>query len=662
MQGPMPDEIEHPDLSESAHATGADPAALVLSLNGASREISDAYLEKQAKLCDEQIDLVHEQTTLARLQSEDLRREDKVRHWSLRVRHISDVMKLIFELAAAAAAIFAVVLIAGAIWSAVHDNGVIVEAFDIPDAYARNGLSGKALAEKLLDRLAAMQNATDSIRLASSYKNNWGDDFNVQIPDTGISVTEFDNYLHQKLGHQTRITGSLYTADKKLVLVARVNDKSVTFNGNDSDLDTIVQKAAEAIYSQTQPYRYGEYLRRSGRIGEALVVFQRLSQDPSRLERAWADMGLRIPYIYWGRDPHGTIALDKAALAIEPDFLIAEIVLSGDSQILGHDQEAMTAARKAIPMLQAPNSQLTETGRVMLLQSLKESLSFEMGDFTDVVTQSRIAEDLPDYDDNIENARQNEIEALGFLHDATSMNRRAAEFPAPSEQDSPNRFLALTIGEFALERWDAVLRDVGALNKIAHGANQSSVLPLSTNLWPMLAVAEAETGHVDEARLLVGKTPLDCMWCVIARGRVDQRDHKRGPGDAAFWYASAERQAPSLPEPNLYWGMMLLANHAYDKSIAEFARANQKSPHFADPLEMWAEALMGKNRSDLALGKFADANKFAPNWGRLHLKWGEALLYTGRANEAKKEFVIATNLYLSKDDAAELARARRLHT
>ena len=41
-----------------------------------------------------------EQAALTRLQAEDLRREDRLRHWSLRVHHVSDAMKLAFELAA----------------------------------------------------------------------------------------------------------------------------------------------------------------------------------------------------------------------------------------------------------------------------------------------------------------------------------------------------------------------------------------------------------------------------------------------------------------------------------------------------------------------------------------------------------------------------------
>ncbi|MEI9931835.1 MAG: hypothetical protein WDM89_15180 [Rhizomicrobium sp.] len=56
-----------------------------------------------------------------------------------------------------------------------------------PDMTAR-GLTGQTVASQLLDKLSALQAATDSARTATSYTNNWGDDIKVEIPNTGISI------------------------------------------------------------------------------------------------------------------------------------------------------------------------------------------------------------------------------------------------------------------------------------------------------------------------------------------------------------------------------------------------------------------------------------------------------------------------------------------
>ena len=137
------------------------------ALASARPETAEAYLKAQ--------------TRLALLQAEDLEREDAVRHWSLRVRHVSDVLKLGLELAAAAIVLAIAVFIAGAVWSAAHDNGLVIEAFNVPSDLAAKGLSGEVIATQVQDRLAWMQTNTDTIRQSSAYRRDFGDDIKVWI-------------------------------------------------------------------------------------------------------------------------------------------------------------------------------------------------------------------------------------------------------------------------------------------------------------------------------------------------------------------------------------------------------------------------------------------------------------------------------------------------
>jgi hypothetical protein len=116
---------------EDVASGGAGPSALNWAF-GANSEEARVLLRKQARLVD--------------LQIADLEREDKLRHWSLRVRHVSDVLKLAFELAAAGVVTAIMLFIAGTVWSAVHDNGLLIEAFDVPAEFAQHGLTGKMLA------------------------------------------------------------------------------------------------------------------------------------------------------------------------------------------------------------------------------------------------------------------------------------------------------------------------------------------------------------------------------------------------------------------------------------------------------------------------------------------------------------------------------------
>ena len=103
-------------------------------------------------LHEELRDYLLRQSELATIQIEEARREDVVRHWSLRVRHVSDVLKLGLELAAAFIVLVIALGIGFAIWQAAHADGLVIRSFDVPAPMVEKGLTGQVIANKLLDR------------------------------------------------------------------------------------------------------------------------------------------------------------------------------------------------------------------------------------------------------------------------------------------------------------------------------------------------------------------------------------------------------------------------------------------------------------------------------------------------------------------------------
>ena len=47
--------------------------------------------------------------------------------------------------------------IAAAVWSAAHDDGVVIEAFNVPPDMQQRGLTGSVVSSMLLDKLTALQ-------------------------------------------------------------------------------------------------------------------------------------------------------------------------------------------------------------------------------------------------------------------------------------------------------------------------------------------------------------------------------------------------------------------------------------------------------------------------------------------------------------------------
>ena len=154
-----------------------------LALDGASRQTADAFLNDQRKLIAAQLHHLHEQL--------------KQIHLDIFEKYLGVALRLATLCVGIAAACF----LGWAVWSAAHDDGLVIEAFSVPPELAARGLTGQVVASELLGKLSNFQAKPPSIRAASSYVNNWGDDIKVEIPETGISVGELDHFLHAWLGH-----------------------------------------------------------------------------------------------------------------------------------------------------------------------------------------------------------------------------------------------------------------------------------------------------------------------------------------------------------------------------------------------------------------------------------------------------------------------------
>jgi tetratricopeptide (TPR) repeat protein len=635
-----------------APAQPSDPAAWA-ALSAASREKADAFL-------DEQRALALEQKQLVRLQAEELEHELKLRHWSLRVRHLSDVLKLVFEVSLALVVVAILGLIGTALWYAHEDDGVVIDAFSVPPDMTAKGLNGQVVAGKLQGRLIALQNATYSFRAPSSYANNWGSDIKVEIPDTGVSIGEIYRFLASWLGHQTHITGEVYRTASGIAVSAHVgNDDSAVFTGSDAELGDLIKKAAESVYRTTQPYRYAIHLVESGRLAEARPILDAIVQSGSNEERAWAYIGLNA--IDQASDDYVRAHADMAkAAAADPDNMVAWNDVASDEGGYQHDEVVLRADRQAKSLAdRGGDAGLNPRYRPVLLPLIQANIDLETGDFQDVLSIARRIVSMPD-NHSWENALVGSLVACGGVHDfACLTNAQAALQETKDPAAIINRDSSLAIGEAELERWHALMAVSPRLLADFRAAGKAGDFATPLALLPLLSLADAELGDFRAAHALADKTPLDCVICLRIRGRIDAQE-KNWSG-ANYWFSRAAAAAPSIPFGDLDWGAALLAKGDIDGAIAKFEEANAKGPHFADPLEMWGEALIAKNRSDLALAKFEEADKYAPKWGRLHLKWGEALYYAGHVAESKRQIARATSLDLSQADRAALTAWVKAH-
>jgi tetratricopeptide (TPR) repeat protein len=660
------EESERVGSGPEGNGAGVDPTAVALALAGASREDASAFLKKQGQLIDDQRRLASLQIDRLEAQDEHFREEAKLELTHLRWRRFTEQMRGVLQFLTAVVGIAVATAFGMMVWDAAHSSGLIIEPFTVPADMAAKGLTGQAIASQMLDKIIAMESVAGSNRAAQTYANNWGSNIKVQIPETGVSIGEFRQFLRDWLGHDTHITGEIYHTDAGLVITARTSGATGgSFTGPQTDLDLIVQKAAEYVYGNTQPNRYAQFLLGSGRGAEGSAIYRRLTEDPSRLERAWAWTGLaNIPRGQF--DYAGTLGYYRKAISDYPDFPPAYHLAAWFERVLSHPEAALEKYRRAKALFDQSAVSQFETRHVpKMRQDTDMYIAFLSGDFDQAVRLGQAGDYVANASGtevNFDTFRNATAVSLGLQHDGIHARPIFSQMLQP--QGSPfAKGRVLLWRSIARVRMDAALEDWPAVAAAEASAEKIAVFPcpvcqltkvFRVELLPWLALAKTRTGDIAGGEAMIAASPVDCYDCNLIRGQI--AEVAKQPGRADYWFARAVHDAPSIPFAYADWGQALLERGQPNAAIAKFTIANQKGPHFADPLEGWGEALMSKNQSHLALAKFAEAEKYAPNWGRLHLKWGEALYYAGKRDDAKAQFVRAGQLDLTPSEKAELAR------
>ena len=599
---------------------------------------AEAYLESQKRLSD--------------LQAKELAHELDLRHWSLLVRHLSSILKLTFEVGLALAGLAIAAGLAFLIWNAANSNDLVIDSFQVPPDLAARGLSGPVVAAKLSDRIAAMQTQTTSNRPPRSYANGLSDGPKLEIPETGVSLSELDRFLRQKLGHDLHIGGELVQTAQGIALTARAGADSATVTGAEGDMDGLLQKLAEQIYRTTQPYRYAIWLQMQGHNEESAVVLQPLAVSGPLGERGWAYVGLGGNAIQRQSERAG-LALYQRGLALDPNNFLLAADIANVEIALGREEDASRYGQMAQTLLTAHGANYTAPDRIAIVEhNYRARLLRHQGALLQSYQELMASAAVFAASGLANQGFALRAETLALLHQTTAARATLAEAPPLTINVLPNSLPRMTIA-VAEQDWPGVLaaeKDFAEVIKLLPGIAEAK----STMVDPAIAVALAHLGRFADAQARLNPMPGDCYPCLRARARVAALQGQDARAD--LWFARAAAAAPTAPYAETEWGRALLDRKQPDAAIAKFAAANRIGPHFADPLEGWGEALMAKNQSHLALAKFAEAEKYAPNWGRLHLKWSEALFYAGKPEEAKKQFATATELDLTPSEKTALAR------
>ena len=610
----------------SAAPTTPDPVEIAMeaSAKGDASADTRAVLRGQAALFNEQIGLA---------------RNERFRN---RIKAVRDLALSIAVLALIGGA-------GAALWTARQATGLVVEPLTVPPDFAAQGMNGTVLAGRLLDRLSAMQAATDSSRAPATFGNNWGDDLSVEVPETGMSAGEIWRMTRQTLGHETRLSGDLVSENGRLILTTRVGaNPGASFEGGQAELDRLLDGAAQTIYRQAQPYRYAVWLNRHGEGGNDEILRQ-LAASGDRTEQLWARVGLSVNA--YRTDPDLALALAREALAIDPSFHKARWNVSDALAIMGRREEDLREQRLIERAMSRRDPRVTKIAQDQVLHNARGNIAESTGDLITALNEAHIRAALPDYADNASIAHYTIVSLLTALHDR---ERAMAALVSADRSVSPRPELSAFVAALAAEeRGDlaAAASFVRTALLVGDEEQESGWLPEQKAAMALILV---RSGDGAAGASLIRTMRNDCYVCVITRGKLAAHN-----GDFALADRLMQRAAgmgPSLPDAWFALGRLRLDRGDKEGAITAFSQAARLAPRWADPLKGWGDALAAAGDHRDAIRKYAEAAERAPRWGALQTAWGRSLEADGKRPIAAEKYRSALRMSLT---AAERAEANR---
>ncbi len=556
---------------------------------------------------------------------------EQFRH--LRLKHFSDRLKVLLQLLTIAAGAAVLGVIGLVAWQASRADGIVVDAFSVPPAYAAKGLTGSVLAEQVLNRLVRLDRDANPL-VSTSVQGAWTQSAKIELPQTGVSLDEVERLLRRWLGHEKHVTGELVETPAGVLLSAQTEaGQDVRVEGDPANLAQLTDQLAQQLYAHAQPINYAMFLQRQDRLDEAdAILTQVLSETDSEAERARAH---HIRGVVAARRGDRVAARAEYIEALKSPILLRRALsrrnLASVEGIMGHAEAAVALYRQALQEL-ARASGLSPAQAEAESAIVRASVNFETGDCAAALVDAQF---LAGRRVQGEGTSSGPIGVQACLHDMTAARRLSGARP-----------LAGVVLARA-DDWPGVL---AAMESRSTGTTPfHPTLPAIANEVTALAML----GRLDEASALATSLPADCYQCQIARARLAEAKGDRAGADRL--YATAVAMAPHIPTAQREWGRTRVARGDAAGALAQAEAAVKITPHYADAIELAGEALAAKGDAPGAVKRYAEAAKLAPRWGRLHMKWGEALAKQGKAAEAKAQFAAAAGLDLTAAERSELA-------
>ncbi len=536
---------------------------------------------------------------------------------------------LVLRVLTGVAGLIVAALFLALVWDAANTRTLVVRPFSVPPDMAARGLTGEVVATRMLDQLDAMDRGILSVRAASTYANDWGDDVEVQIPQTGVSVGELQTLLRRWLGDETRITGDVVRlSDGRLSVGVRSGGgaPAPAIAGQETDFEALLQQAAERVYRATQPERYAAWLAQQGKRDEAVAVYRELSTTGSPESRAWA-------MTLWGdleQDPLRSLELHRRARRLDPEQPHAAEGAANALSVLGHDEAEFAENQRAVELLSGGRAgDYAPWAAAFHLASRRAAVATALGDLQGAVAIREQASNPSPDQPPVACQRCGGGSLLGAAALAAANRDEAASRRLRNAgvdivaQAGPFYDAYLPVGlAVANEDWRTAAAMLDEPERLARIQALAGSVGVRTSVLPLQAEVLGRVGRFREAAALVVQTPRDCGGCLRARAKLFALMGRHAEADRLF--AEAARSTPSLPAAHAEWARARLDRGDAAGALRLAQEASRRGPRWAEPLKLQGDALARQGRWADAAARYRAAAEFAPHWRALRQALAQA--------------------------------------
>jgi tetratricopeptide (TPR) repeat protein len=266
--------------------------------------------------------------------------------------------------------LLALILVVIVTFHEIRTDIFIIEPFEVPSDLAAQGLTGRAVVNKLVDEMNLIiqkANANPQRETFSSITVGTEETLdNIDIPGVPgaqASLKALSDYIKKSLFNRqsTRVKGEIFKKDNKLYLTIRIVGKPhenlsplEMQNMRDiNELDKTMLRAALYVYKHTQPYLIALFLYENDKGG-----FEQEINGITNLVDGTNNKGrkeLASLYNLWGRylqeksppDYEGTIEKYKKTTEIDPEFAVAYYSWGNVLASMGKYDEAVDKYKKS---------------------------------------------------------------------------------------------------------------------------------------------------------------------------------------------------------------------------------------------------------------------------------------------------------------------------